>query len=320
MKTHNFEFIPFSENDLLSITSIREGEQKLGQVLQYGLTTNAKFVIFGIQEDIGPQANSGFPGAQNAFDSALKKFVNMQSNRMCKGENIAIGGKVVQHCHFENIEQARVLVSELDELLVELFIQVFKNNQIPIVIGGGHNNAYPLIKAFSLVNETELEVVNFDPHADCRQLEGRHSGNPFSYAKEHGFLSNYTVLGLHAAYNSESMLKYMNEKQFYYSYFEEYIIRPDKIESDLQTIIIRSDDPIGIELDMDAIKFMPSSAFTSSGISIEQARRYIMKMASSKRKPAYLHLPEAAPLTELDTKIASKGIAYLIHDFVATCK
>ena len=159
-----------------------------------------------------------------------------------------------------------------------------------------------------------------DPHADCRPLEGRHSGNPFSYARKDGCLSQYTVLGLHAAYNSESMLSYLNEQEFYYSYFEEYIVRPEKLDSDLQTIIIRSDDPIGIELDLDAIQHMPSSAYTPSGIQLETARKYLMRLSSSKRSAAYLHLPEGAPCTPEEEKTVGKAIAYLIHDFVSTYK
>lgn len=320
MKTEHFEFVSFTKENILSLTNVREGENKLGEAIQAGLSSDAKYVLIGVQEDIGPQANYGNPGARNTFQAVLKRFLNMQSNRRLTGENITCAGYINQLTEFSTIEQARKLVEELDDLLIEVLTPVFKNNQIPVLVGGGHNNAYPLIAAFNNAHGKALEVVNCDPHADCRRLEGRHSGNPFSYARERGFLDFYTILGLHGAYNSENMLNYLNEQGFYYSYFEEYMKMPSKMAADLQTIIIRSDDYLGVELDMDSIKDMPSSAYTPSGIEVEQARLYIMKLASSKRKIAYLHLPEAAPVTEYEEKIVGKTIAYLLHDFMSSCR
>jgi formiminoglutamase len=320
MKTANFEFISFTKENLLALTNVREGETKLGEVVQTGFSSAAKYVLIGVQEDIGPQANYGNAGAKNTFQVVLKRFLNMQSNRRLVGGNITCAGYVKQLTEFSTIEQGRKQVEELDDLLIEILTPIFRNNQIPILVGGGHNNAYPLIASFNKAHNKALEVVNCDPHADCRRLEGRHSGNPFSYAREHGFLSFYTILGLHGAYNSENMLNYLNEQGFYYSYFEEYMKMPSKMTADLQTIIIRSDDYLGVELDMDSIKNMPSSAYTPSGIEVEHARLYLMKLASSKRKMAYLHLPEAAPVTEDEEKIVGKTIAYLIHDFVSSCR
>ncbi len=317
---NNFEFTAFSSSDLKDITSVRNGETKLGENISHQISDDTKFVILGICEDIGPQANLGNPGAKNSFLPALKKFVNMQANRQCNGTNTAIIGFIKQNCSFSTIDSARNLVTELDDLVESTLQPYFEKGLTPIVIGGGHNNAYPIIKAYSKVKNRALEVVNLDPHADCRPIEGRHSGNPFSYAKKDGYMSLYTVLGLHAAYNSETMLKYLNEQEFYYSYFEEYMIRPEKMNSDLQTIIIRSNEDLGIELDLDSIKGMPSSAFTPSGFELEEARKYIMKLASSKRRSAYLHLPEGAPMNENEEKIVSKSIAYLIHDFIATSR
>lgn len=320
MKTEHFEFVPFTKSDVLKWTNTREGEVKLGERVHTGLSAAAKYVLIGVEEDIGPQANFGNPGAKNAFRASISRLLNMQSNRRYSGENLSCAGVVKQLTEFTTVEEGRRQVEELDELLIELLVPIYKNGQIPILVGGGHNNAYPLIAAFHKAHGQSLEVVNCDPHADCRRLEGRHSGNPFSYARERGFLSFYTVLGLHGAYNSESMLNYMNEQGFYYSYFEEYMKLPSKMTADLQTIIIRSDDCLGVELDMDSIKGMPSSAYTPSGIDVEHARLYIMKLASSKRKIAYLHLPEAAPVTEQDEKMVGKTIAYLIHDFLGSCR
>ena len=57
-----------------------------------------------------------------------------------------------------------------------------------------------------------INVLNLDPHADCREIDRRHSGNSFSYAMQEGWLANYAVLGLHQQYNSQSMLERLAEK------------------------------------------------------------------------------------------------------------
>ena len=49
---------------------------------------------------------------------------------------------------------------------------IFDANLEPIIIGGGHNNCYPIIKAL-YPNSTPCCAINFDPHADFRAAEGR---------------------------------------------------------------------------------------------------------------------------------------------------
>ncbi len=44
--------------------------------------TSAKFVIFGIPEDIGVRANYGKAGTSNAWQEFLKAFLNVQENQI----------------------------------------------------------------------------------------------------------------------------------------------------------------------------------------------------------------------------------------------
>ena len=76
-----------------------------------------------------------------------------------------------------------------------------------------------------------------------------------------------------------------------------------------------TDNKFGVELDLDAIAYMPSSAFSPSGMSVEEARTYILQMAKSGNV-RYLHLPEAAPKTEKEDAIVGKTLAYLVSDFI----
>ena len=50
-----------------------------------------------------------------------------------------------------------------------------------------------------------MDVVNLDPHADCRNVaEGRHSGNGFSTAFGEGLIRKYFLCGYHNRYNSQA--------------------------------------------------------------------------------------------------------------------
>ena len=73
----------------------------------------------------------------------------------------------------------------------------------------------------------------------------------------------------------------------------------------------------GIEIDLDAIENVLSSAVSPCGFSSTQARQFIHQTAA-KNKIAYLHICEGAAELNNGLKSASTGklIAYLVSDFV----
>ena len=313
----SFYFEYFNSENLSQLFSVREGEEKLGQKVRVNSTPidlNGKFVIIGIAEDIGPRANLGFAGAEAGFNAFITRFLNVQSNRFLNGSEVVVYGVVRSSETFSNSDlvELRNTVEQLDHLLEEVLQVVFSSGGIPIVIGGGHNNAYPIIKAYSHVNQKKIDVLNIDPHADFRKLEGRHSGNSFSYAMQEGALGKYTVLGLHQSYNSESMLQDLEKNGVDFTFFEDYIDDKEVFYSDLSKF---EDKQIGLEIDMDTIKQMPSSAYTPSGFSVEEIRRALRFLANSS-KVVYLHLPEAAPQNEREATFVGKVITYLVTDFI----
>lgn len=317
-KLNFFEFIPYSYDSILSYLSIRDGETKLGEKVCFDYNSpSCKYVIVGISEDIGPQANFGLKGSDNAFKSFVSRFVNVQSNRFLSGTEICLLGEIIQTYSFSKIDEARDRIEILDEFVQMIVSPIITAGKIPIVIGGGHNNAYPIICASSTSIKSSINVINLDPHADCRALEGRHSGNPFSYANSMGHINHYTVLGLHQQYNSESILNYLDQNNFTYTFFEDYIDQKRFLKKDVQTFSANrnKDTYIGIELDLDSISMMPSSAFSPSGFSIEEARIYIREIAK-QNNILYLHLPEGSPQSILEEKIVGKTLAYLVTDFI----
>jgi formiminoglutamase len=298
----------------------RDGEFRIGQQTLFRTEDpeswkQRKYHVLGIKEDIGPRANGGFGGSDKAFDVFISRFLAVQSNRFLSGEELVVHG-VIEPIKTEQELSLKELVAQLDELVISWSKEVTLAGGIPIVIGGGHNNAFGLIKGTSEGSGKQLSIVNLDPHADTRDLEGRHSGNPFSYAWGEGLLSSYSVMGLHQSYNNESVLKRLELMKATIRFFEDWIDEPERLHTDIIALLEQHKDRFtGIELDMDSIAGMPSSAFTPSGVTVEQARFYVRSMARVNQV-AYIHFPEAAPVSERDGQLVGKSLSYLVADFI----
>lgn len=316
----HFAFRTIPQDELNGLIVRREGETKLGECFATDWRNDAcHYVLLGICEDIGPRANNGHGGARNGFDAFLPAFANMQANRFIHPSSVHLLGRI-DHLDPDaqiDIATMRERVAQLDDFVQRIITPIMEAGKIPIVVGGGHNNAYPLINAASAVLGAPIDVVNLDPHADCRPLEGRHSGNSFSYALAEGTIRNYTVFGLHKARNNEAILQFLDDHKVHHTFFMDYLMEPLSFHRELDEFVESSAVPLGVELDLDVIRHMPSSAFSPSGMAIEDGRVYLRKIMGSARRVLYVHLPEAAPNTPSQGRIVGKALAYLVHDVLS---
>ena len=76
-------------------------------------------------------------------------------------------------------------------------------------------------------------------------------------------------------------------------------------------------DSYGIEVDLDAIPGIASSAMTLSGFSVEQARRFVTHFAKGSHA-SYLHICEGAPdlADRANAHLIGKLTGYLVTDFI----
>ena len=294
------KLIQFTASDLAKITNHRSGEIKFGEKMvtipkgtdlnSFIKTTEAKYVLLGIPEDIGIRANYGRPGAASAWESAIKSIANIQHNRFCKGSQILVLGQIdvqeqmneVENLDFNDVDdrsKLSQLVKKIDKEVSYIVCKIIQAGKIPIIIGGGHNNSYGNIKGTALAKGKAINAVNFDAHSDFRILEGRHSGNGFSYAFEEGFLKKYFIFGLHENYTSKSVLDIIKklEDRVRYNTYDSINIRKEKDFRQEMAVALDfiKNDPFGIEIDLDAIPNIASSAMTLSGFSIEELRQFV---------------------------------------------
>ncbi len=342
----HFKF--YSKDDILSVTKIRRFETKVGERIKVLSSTDnwiealqqssAKYVLLGIPEDIGIKANYGIGGADTVWLPFLMSFLNTQSNDFLTGDDILLLG----HFDFgdikyliennaddadELIEAYRHAVNTIDEEVENLIKVISSFKRIPVIVGGGHNNSYPIIKGAAkgmhkadMVPLAQINVINLDAHAGFKNTEGRHSGNAFKYAADDGYLGKYCLIGAHENYIPQNVLMDIHNDPFVdYITYEDIFLRERKnfIQAVAHATGFTEDTYSGIELDLDCVENILTSAATPSGITALQARQFITFVAQDA-KPAYLHICEGASQLADGRKNDTTGklISYLVGDFI----
>ncbi len=334
-------FQQYKRSDIDALIRIRKGETKLGELAAvtededlpaFFEKTHAPFVVVGIAEDIGVVANYGKPGTSTTWNSFLNFFLNIQANEFTRPEQVAVIG----HFSFDNIKheiekkpgdvedkigEYRKAVTVIDDAVAELIGLIVSHGRTPIVVGGGHNNSYPLLKGTAIALRSRknfaggINCLNLDAHIDYRLREGRHSGNGFRYAKVEGFLNKYFVLGIHENYLADAIVKEISNLQDIKLITYEDIFVRDRItwsQALEKAIEFTGEEVTGIELDMDSISNIPSSATTPCGVTAREAMQYVHYVANHCNV-AYLHVCEGIAS---ERNSVGKLISSLVIEFV----
>ncbi|MBZ9730316.1 formimidoylglutamase [Salegentibacter sp. JZCK2] len=316
------------------LISVRDGETRFGEKIAFIesldnlMESKAKYVLFGIPEDIGVRANHGKSGASKAWEACLSSLLNIQKNEFTAPENIILLGEI--DCKAEMQKAANIdeddpnyypklgdLIEKIDEKVSFLVEKIASAGKIPIIIGGGHNNAYGNIKGTSKAIKKPLNILNIDAHTDLRKLAHRHSGNGFSFAQRDGFLGKYAIFGLHKNYTPQYIFEEIKSvSNIKFHLFEDLILQTHQgkmaaFNSQLEFV---NKQAFGLELDCDAIINFPSSAQSPSGFALNMVRNFL-QITSEEKNCKYLHICEAAPTPE-STGQVGKALSFFITDFM----
>lgn len=279
----------------------------------------ADYVIIGIPEDIGVRANMGRAGAAGAWEAFLGAFLNLQhhedndASRFCVLGNVIVND-LMNDCnrlnasnHADRIALSNAVMA-IDERVTAVVQQIKDLGKLPVIIGGGHNNCYPILRAFN-----GIDVINIDAHTDLRAANGRHSGNGFTHALDNGYLRNYFMIGLQENYLSKPMtqLLRLDLRLAYRPYQFDF----NNIAIEVQDALDHIDSAnYGLEIDMDVVANFPSSAQSPIGFSMERLRKTIKEILEvSDEMPRYIHLCEAAPIYGYPHQVG-KALANLVND------
>lgn len=343
---------PVAESDLRTMTSGRAGETRLGELLRTcdsdgQLPTGARVAVLGIPEDVGVRANLGRPGTRRMWRSALHALVHLQANASVDPSLIAVAGAVdVRDIQREGkaadralaaarreaslggrraaraagsaaslLGRLRELCAEIDVRVESVIAHLRDSGAVPIVIGGGHNNALGILGGCAKSAGRAMRCVNVDLHGDLRAMEGRHSGNPFSYAAHAGTLERYAVIGLQECTANEAVMQALRDPRMR-AFTLDAVLRG---EIDLAASIDGAVTHVGagpatLEIDIDCVTGAPASATAASGLSPRELRTCAARLSRELDVHA-AHIAEGAPgLGPWPDAMLAKLVAELVCD------
>lgn len=309
---------PATPDDLRALTAARPGETRIGERAgtldaDGQAPAGARIALLGVPEDIGVRANGGRPGARRMWKALLPRLLNMQSNAYVDGAAIVVAGRVDARdlrnraaridertggpvARAQAMRDLRALVAEIDARVTATVAALRAAGLVPVVVGGGHNNAYGILAGCAAAAGQPMNCVNVDLHADLRPQEGRHSGNPFTYARAEGHLARYAVAGMSERYATQAILDALAADPALHALtFESFLERGLDVAALADAALAHvGAGPATLELDLDAVAGAPASAAAASGFTPAQFRALALRLAARMDLHA-VHLAEGAP-------------------------
>ena len=296
---------------------------------------SVKFVILGVPEGIGPYANKGRNGAYGAWPAFLNQFRNRLKEEVCNKiillGNVYLADLQRKSEYYDNErekdrKELRRMVGQIDDRFAPLIRTIFRAGLIPVVIGGGHNNAYPLIREAAQLQDNSISCINLDLHADLRETDGRHSGNSFSYGFENDLLDKYYIFGLYENYHSEKYFdKVKTMQQEGKIDFSTYDQITKRFENSFRNEINRAINwlknenvkELGLEVDLDSVEGVPASAITEVRIPLSFTLDFVARI-STDFAPIYFNISEGAPVLgkRNSKKVVGDIVCTLIEKFI----
>lgn len=136
----------------------------------------------------------------------------------------------------EMIEAYRHAVNIIDDAMEDMIRVITAVKKIPVIMGGTHNNAYPIIKENSkglskaaVISLAQINCINLKAFAGFNATLRRHNGNGFYYAEADAYLGKYCIIGVHLNPISQNVLMEVHNNPFIdYITYEEIFIHERK--------------------------------------------------------------------------------------------
>ncbi len=273
--------------------------------------------ILGVPTDEGVKRNSGRIGAKDAPDVIRAEFY--------KRTPFVIGKENSPHSlsifDFGNIKIGKTL-EETHDKLAETVAALIAQNIIPIVLGGGHDIAFPNFLGFSKGKQT-VGVINIDSHLDFRKpIPKRNSGTSFRQMLDHHTSAlnamNFVEVGIQSFANAEDHYTELIERGA--TVFSLRDVREDgmtKVMELAYELASAPTDSLYVSFDIDAVKGSEApgvSASLPTGLSAEEFLVAAL-FAGKRRKVKMIDIVEMNPKYDVDgrtAKLAALAIMYFL--------
>lgn len=279
--------------------------------------------LLGVPQDIGVQRNSGRTGAAagpDAIRRALYKLTPYTDAGLVTDNVILmdIGNLIVKW------KGKELPLEEIHKRQQEIVAYLIKQGIIPIVLGGGHDIAYPNAAGFGQAHPNiELGVINIDPHTDVRPLiDGKmaHSGSPFRQMLEDQNLhipQNALVeFGTQRFAVAQAHVEYLERHYMPVVWYHD--IRQQGFRSALQTAFERATGkarPLFVSFDMDSVRSADAPGVSApasigfTGDELCEAAEFFGASPLTKM----IDIAEVNPSYDVDGRTAKLAALVLMH-------
>jgi formiminoglutamase len=256
----------------------------------------ARFAVLGYPDDLAVKNVNGRLGASEGpgkfFEYLRKLKGEIPVLDSILREGLAPAGPDLEENH-----------AKAADLTGDFFRALHSKRDALLVVGGGHDYAYPWIRGVrnALPSKTRVGCINLDAHFDLRDFRPvMTSGSPFRRLIEEGFLDpdRLVEFGIQNHCNSLELWKYAKDQRIKTIRMEE--LRSGKAVSRFRkslSLLKRKVDHVVVSLDLDSI-----SLALAPGVSAPQPEGFnaseifqMMEIAGADPKVVSLGIFELSP-------------------------
>lgn len=284
---------------------VDDSEQVAHRRIHQAIREDGLFALMGFSCDEGVRRNEGRVGAK-AGPGAIRQALSSMPWRTIDGLFIQDMGDIV--CHDQQMEKAQ-------EALGDQVEQAFKQGQMPIVFGGGHETFYGhyLGTRQYVGPEKKIGIINLDAHFDIRAYdEQASSGTMFRQVLEQDEHAGYLVLGIQRYGNTEALFEKADELGC------QYILEDELRLTDVQQYVeqfAEHYDVLIVTLCMDVLHQSAApgvSAPSPFGLS-PKTIRHLLRTIMAHPKASSFDVCEVNPSLDLDGRTAKLAAAFVLE-------
>lgn len=252
--------------------------------------------------DDGVSRNGGRRGAREGASKLRERLGNLPS---VEGVSIVDAGEVA--CGNS------VLATQ--EALAWAVERIVRLGGTPLVLGGGHDQAFGHFLGVAQAIGTAPACINFDAHLDLRPVpgDGPNSGTPYTQAMEwcraRGATFRYAVLGMQRGANTRGLIARAEAAGVTMVDAECLAIdMVDEVVDAVDAAAGESEICLSIDLDVFAAAFAPGvSAPSAMGIAPDAAFRRVLRAILSSGRVRGVEIAELCPERDIDDRTARLG-------------
>jgi len=184
---------------------------RVGDITYTDESSQPEIVLMGFPSDEGVRRNAGRPGSSKAPERIRSIFKKLTPHPEIFDAHVATLRSI------QDIGDIEVTgdLGEDQLRLGKMVESVLASNQIPIIIGGGHETSFGHVLGYHELRQ-KIGILNWDAHPDVRPLKNglAHSGSPFRQALDlgRGTVVDYTVAGLQPQHVAREHLMYLKSR------------------------------------------------------------------------------------------------------------